>query len=171
MKQQPSIISSPARLKTGKWIPTNPTVTVNANALKCKNRCLNIYILLDISTNGVKRAKPQNLSCSMSLSGALNTSGQTFGLLGSVVTYLDAGRHRVGDVLLAAALESMKDEVSVLFHLPETTAACKPLHWFCRWPKVHNYALMKRAFFSKFDRTKWGSCTFFFKHFQFPIHL
>lgn len=44
------------------------------------------------------------------------------GLLGSVAAYLDAAGHCVGDVLLAAAFKAMKDEVSVLFHLPETTA-------------------------------------------------
>lgn len=52
----------------------------------------------------------------------LDTLGQMFGLLGSVLTYLDAAGHHVSDVLLTAAFKSMKDEVSVLLHLPQTTA-------------------------------------------------
>lgn len=58
----------------------------------------------------------------MSLTGSVEHIGADFGLLGSVVTYLDAAGHCVGDVLLTAAFKSVKDEVSVLFHLPETTA-------------------------------------------------
>lgn len=33
------------------------------------------------------------------------------------LTYLDAASHQVSDGLLTAALEPMKDEVSILFHL------------------------------------------------------
>lgn len=47
------------------------------------------------------------------------TAGAT-DVAASVTTYLDAAGHRVGDVLLAAAFQSVKDEVSVLLHLPET---------------------------------------------------
>lgn len=43
-------------------------------------------------------------------------SGQVVG------RYLDAAGHGAGDVLLTAAFKSVEDEVSVLFHLPETTS-------------------------------------------------
>ena len=35
----------------------------------------------------------------------------------SALTYLDAASHHFGQVLLTAALQTVKDEVSILFHL------------------------------------------------------
>lgn len=70
---------------------------------------------------------------------------QMFGLLGSVVTYLDAAGHRVGHVLLTAAFKPMKDEVSVLFHLPESKAGpyCQSL---ASRATFNHYTMIKTLF-------------------------